>query len=216
MNCLLGYGRIVLVTLLFVLTACGPSRPQFSQTASGAIPIGQFRGYEAMSNLIRQRLLDPDAASTDTFELGIFLGTRDSSGLPALMGAFSGDGPDNAYRSGVPNAMNTAIWYIVAQRIARQMSYYCTDAAPVFGVDYRLADAVMALTQSFCQWPQTSDLELSAYWQQVVGAFAPESEKSAFIEFMGSLRGESSVNGEAALKTATEIIFLNPYFLLKN
>lgn len=209
--------KILRLLILISICSCGPAgQPDISKLASGGIPIGQFRGYESISEVVKQRLLDPLDPSTDVFELGIFLGTRDAQSLPALLGAFSGDGPENTYRNGIPNAMNTAVWYLVAQRLSKQMSSYCTDPAPVFGADYKLSPEVVLLVQKVCQWPATSDDDLGLYWDRVMGAFAPPSEREAWLALLGELRPLEAIGGETVLKLGSETLLLNPYFHLKN
>lgn len=187
---------------------CGPREvADVSLAMSAGVPIGQFRGYEATSQILRQRLLDQDDPKSDAFELGAFLGTTDPQSLPALLGGFSGDGIDNAYRNGVPNAMNTAVWYLVAQRVAGQMVAYCGDAPDQkFAGDYRLDPALFELVRRICAAATPADL--SAFWDRLMGAFAPDSERDAWLAFLAT----QPLGG--IVRTATMTVLLDPYFLL--
>lgn len=198
--------------------ACGHPEPVLSEVAAATTPPGQFRGYEALSQVVKQRLLDSQHSATDRFELGVFLGTRDPQGLPALLGGFSGDGPTLAYRNGVPNAMNTAVWYLVGQRLSEQLASYCTNPHQTFGDQYALDVEVEGMVQALCAWPATSPSDLVHFWDRVMGAFAPDKERDlwlAYVETMRTLPADNDI-GTTVVKAASETLFLHPYFLLAN
>lgn len=199
-----------------IFSSCGPA-PAASDLNSGAIPVGQFHGYESMSSFFRQKLLDADDPRTDMFELGIFLGTRDPASLPALLGGFSGDGADNGYRNGVPNAMNSAVWYLVMQRLAGALASYCIDPASALGGSYKLNPALESVLTPVCAWPATPPEDLDHLWQYVVGYHAPESEKAVWKQLLEEFRSAvpDDAPGKWLTKTSLETMFLNPYFLLK-
>ena len=209
---------VVIAATSAVLGACSEHRTDTSRLDSAGAPLGAFRGYESVSSILRQRLLDPDDAATGRFELGVFLGTRDPLGLPALFGGFSGDGPDLAYRNGVPNAMNVAAWYLVAQRLTDQLAKSCATPAVKLNDTYALAPEIKDSLQSLCAWPETSDDELARFFDDMMGAFAPPSEKERWLAFLTSLRDmpPGVATGASVVKTASATIFLHPNFLLQN
>ncbi len=53
-------------------------------------------------------------------------------GLPVLLGGFSGEGLQNDFRNGTPNAMNILLWQIVLSKFAGDVATSCgTDNNPV-------------------------------------------------------------------------------------
>jgi hypothetical protein len=183
-----------------------------SQAHGASAPAGQLRGYEAVSAILRQRLLDPTDAATDRFELGIFLGSRDPQGLPVLLGGFTGGGPDLAYRGGVPNAMNVALWYLVAHRVGGALAALCDAPDALLGDAYALAPETKAALLPLCAWPATTVSQLGAFFDRLMGAFPAPGERDAWLTFLETQRGEPG--GGAFVRTATRTILLHPDFLL--
>jgi hypothetical protein len=211
--------------LLALNFACGglqphkkhkPKNQEQTKLTDDGSGIAQFKGYEAINQIIRARMIEEDG----DFSLGDFLGDHFSpfiQGLTDLLGVYSGTGTANEFRNGEPNAVNMLLWYTAFSRLSTLI------AAQECGqeeVEYRIAlnkefkDAVDAL----CAWPDPSARNaenLTELWDYASRFDAPEVEKSAWQEFFLSKEyaDKSAIPAVADLLTA---VFYNPYFLLRN
>lgn len=171
----------------------------------------EFRGYEAINSLLRQRLMEPGSK----FELGIYLGqpvrSIFNSNLTDLLGSYSSGAMNSKFQNGAANAANVLLWHVAVSGLARDISRLCVEPAAL-PVQPRFKNIV----DSLCGWPAASAKEekvLLKYWFALMGYRADQAEYEAWRDFF--LQTYANAGPAETIAAMTLAIGNNPYFLLQ-
>ena len=189
------------LALLFLLG----SFPAVSQN------IGEWKGYERINKIFSDRLLDQSEPKNAIFKIGKFVGaSRKSTGLPQLLGSYSGHGVENEFRNAKPNGLNTTIWMMAFKNISQDMVRCETPHSRERGL-YVLQQSLTDTLAQLCQNP-SDPVFLEKLWIQVMGFDAPREEMRIWIDYF--TKAPNSSSKERKVRSSLYAIFLNPYFLL--
>ncbi|WP_394833027.1 hypothetical protein LVJ94_41645 [Pendulispora rubella] len=224
--------RGLLVPSLLLLLACSTNSapndaPPPAPTAQPARDAGpdprsaQYRGYEAMNEILRSRLV----AKPASFALSSYLdapgadaGSGVGANLAQLVGAWSGKGTLNSFQNGTPNAMSFLIWRVAFLGFGKDVAALCPgSSAPRTVANLEIRADLAAVVQSICAWPVASardEAVLHAFWNGLTAFDAPQSEYEAWRDhFLGPTY--ATATGETVIPFMVTAAMLNPYVLLQ-
>jgi hypothetical protein len=211
-------------------TSCGPASTESpSSLFSGGIRKGQLKGYVVLNQIIHERLLQ-QVPHQPHFSLGSYVGIRGTQlrGLALLFGGFSGVGPANRYRNGIPNPLNTLLWDLVLTAFAKDCSKQCRLSPDPLGADddtnlppFILNEVTKSTLMALCAWPNRggphgTESSMNQLWDLLMGPNDLDEEKTAWKDFF--LKKDSpfaNKGAEETVATMLRLILLNPYFILE-
>ncbi len=215
--------RNSVLTLISVLalTGCGESPPAWRETnpqpteADLEVRLkqespGQFYGYTKTNQRLRNRLFPADSR----FSLRRYLGGEDTQ-LTELLGYSAGNGLNQDFRSGRPNAVNMTIWYIALQGLADELATFCYRNETEFPATSFLRPEAESDFQPICAWPAPeakTETSLLKFWHRLLAFDAPRSEFEAWSTFVSKEFADTDVH-EALPKMVLAALY-NPHFLI--
>ncbi len=184
--------------LLIALVMC------ISLGASPALcAAAHFKGLSALSRELSARIAPEDGP----IELDRFM---PADGLDDLVGTWSGFGAEHHFQNGQPNAINMVLLRLAFSGFAKSLASSCKS--PQILVNERFYDTLEAL----CTWPSDqarSDDILTAFWLSMMGYDAPQSEYTAWRDFVRATYAKKTA--KETIEAMTLALMLNPYFLLE-
>ncbi len=167
----------------------------------------RYRGRPEIQNILSERILKPG----NKFYFGQIL--NDDS-LANMLGAYP-ESPNRRLINVTPNTMNYILWHILARGIADNLIKLTEE--PMAGVFNAAAtDKTIELTKKICNWPAAEAKDpknLESIWLHFLKYDSPEEEFNIWRSFV--LSEKFSLNGKAAASEMFYMMFMNPYFLLK-
>ncbi len=172
--------------------------------ADDTTDVANFKGDYVIGKTLEERLM-PDGK---TFNFDQY--TSDP-GLSYLLGVWDDFGTQHVFRNGLPNPVNTLVWYTSLSSLADDLAANC-GPAPKIVSNAEFAKALSAI----CQWPAATaktDSAMLGFWIALMGYDAPESEYDAWKSFFLTSSYQNRPAPET-VKAMTQAILLNPYFLI--
>lgn len=175
--------------------------------------MGEFRGVAAIDAILRDTIVKDPSFRFSHFVPGIvYLG--DNSDIPsqiALMGGFLGEGKNQKYKSGKPDAVNTTLWILSLRNFSLAMV-----SGKVFTDEY-LKEPLAVCKSS--RDKKILERCLGDIWDFILFASSPPSaEKKFWLQSSTDdlLNASSESERVTKLTEALVIAFMNPYFILQN
>lgn len=210
MTCL--RARFAGLVLMSLAASCASGPAVTDPPDESQVPIaGHLRGYDAIEQIVRDRLI----ARGSPFTLAPYL---DSTGeflstLVPLLGVQGGDGLRSGLINVSPNSLNVLLWNVTLGSLAADVARHCGASGTTLPMNAPLA----AVVRFLCDWPLAQPAgrtALEALWLVVMAHDAPQDEMAAFVDFFSG--PEYSVPTAAdALRDLLTAIFMNPNFLLE-
>ncbi|WP_394835661.1 hypothetical protein LVJ94_01870 [Pendulispora rubella] len=198
-----------------------PASPPTSRDAGPDPRIAQYRGYEAMNEMVHSRLVAKPAAFALSSYLespGADAGAGVGAGLSRLLGAWTGKGTDNSFKNGDPNAVSFLIWRIAFLGFGKDVASLCPGGSGLRTIaDFEIRTELAPVVQSLCTWPAASareEIVLHAFWKGLTAYDAPHGEYEAWRDhFLGPAYGGATA--ETMIPLMVVAAMLNPYVLLQ-
>lgn len=195
-----------------VLSACSPASEPTSEPKVGGRATGSLRGLEALEDTINERLFLP---RSETIGLRRYLGDE-SSGLVALLGAFTEVTGFSIQRRAVPNAVNTFLWQKVSAGAADDLAARACQASAGSLVEtfYRAAHTLCLARDP--KAPETRQA-MESLWMSLARFEAPEAERDMWISDELGVDGiVATSEGQERVAELVQSILMNPYFMLEH
>jgi hypothetical protein len=187
-----------------------------SEPAAGQESLPEpLRGYTAVNAAVKDRILDQP-----TFELGKYIGENlytpfpTGAGLLPLLGSYAGM-IAGEYRNGQPNTVNTLIWYLLIQRLSRDIAQSCSPE----GGPLKLRAEFKQALDPLCQWPDASartPQALENLWSSMIEFDAPPSEMEAWRDQLALGPAYQNAAATDALADFITGALFNAYFLVRH
>lgn len=201
--------------VFFSTNGCHGERQESSTLKSLGNRTGQLRGFIAINQAIRDRMLADDPTS-QFFSVGSYIGQGGTNleGVSVILGGFTGIGPANRFRNGQPNAMNLLLWDRALTGFAKSLSFVCvTNSFSGVNVKPEFSAQLVRL----CTWPSDdAKAVMNNVWDTAMGLNDFDTEKDEWKEFFQS---DSSPYKDATsfetVEAMLRAVFLHPFFLLE-
>jgi len=110
--------------------------------------------------------------------------------------------------------MNVLVWRMMLRPFAMDVAAKCP--ASMLGASVaqplQLNAQAAAIASALCAWPNATDAEVGAAWDLVVGYLAPDTSRTAYIQFAHGLQSRAP---DDALPDLWLGALLHPAFLLE-
>jgi hypothetical protein len=190
----------------------------------GGNRVGQFSGIFSINQKLQTRLLESTQANQN-FHAGIYLNPSRQyrvEGLENLLGAFEGEGINQGFRNGNPNAMNMLLWQIIGFGFANDMAASCSNqmVPEYFNNRYKFKIDFAKRFNVMCRWPDPevkNESTLLDFWLAFISYDAPKAEFDAWRDlFLDPASPFAQVSPDVAISAMVRTMFLNPYFILEH
>lgn len=218
-------GLLALATLFNCRTTDKSSR---SGLRASGVPVGQLKGYQKISSIIRARILKQGAEGNRYFDLsGRYFSSMSASFYPSpvalLMGSFTQSDAATSYKNGTPNSVNMMLWNTALSELAYDMSLTCAKPDEFLSLSRGrsaiiLGDQLTNTIAEFCgAWPlKITDDHMHKLWIAIMSYDAPQSAEIFWRQsVLDAASPYRAMNGREATSGVIRSILLNPWFLLE-